>query len=410
MTDNTNDPLNHMTIGKQQELFFFHEFSPGCCFFLPNGTKIYNKLLELIKKEYFKRGFQEVKTPMIFKKELWEISGHWQKYKENMFIFTEHELDTPQENSQIYSNKPMNCPATILIYLQKPRTHKDLPLRIADFGVLHRNELSNSLRNLTRNRSFSQDDAHIFIRKSQINSEIKNCINFLDYIYNIFGLKYELNFSTRPDIFMGDLDLWNEAENQLKIILDNLGKPYQISEKDGAFYGPKIDIKLTDSLGRKHQCGTIQLDFIQPVNFKLDYTNEKGESDIPVIIHRAIFGSFERFLAILIEHYKGKWPFWLNPKQICIITISNYLMDYANNILNRLREEYYFVDIDLSDNMLNKKIRNAQIDGYNYILIIGQKELETNTINLRYRDSDNKKIITIDQLIEELQNNIKNFK
>lgn len=401
-------PLN-IRIGIDQELFFFDETSPGCCFFLPNGTIIFNKLQNLIREEYFKRGFQEVKTPIILKEQLWEISGHLEKYKENMFCIKNGEDD--ESNKELFYLSPMNCPKHCLIFKHRVRSYKEIPLRLADFGTLHRNELSNSLRSLFRTKSFHQDDSHIICSRAQIKSEIDNCIDFLMYIYGIFGFKIDVELSTRPNEYIGELSLWNEAEKHLADSLNiHFKNHWTKAEFDGAFYGPKIDIHLTDSLGRKHQCATIQLDFNLPIRFELNYVDENQQYQTPVIIHRAIYGSFERFIGILCEHYNGKWPFWLNPLGIVVIPLNYSLLDYANEILSKLKEHKFYVNMDNSDDTLNKKIRNAQKAQYNYILVIGQKEKDTSTINVRYRDSDNKKIMTLNCLIFELSENIKNFK
>ena len=392
---------DHREIGIQQELFFFSEYSPGSAFFLPKGMIIYNKLIDLIKQEYVKRDFTEVSTPVIFKKELWEISGHWEKYKKNMFKICDENNGT--DGKDMFCNKPMNCPAHCLMYKFKARSYKELPLRFADFGVLHRNELTGALTGLTRVRKFSQDDAHIFCRRSQIKTEIIGCIVFLEKIYGIFGFEFDIGFSTRPEQYIGDLELWNEAEQILLDILTEWGRPWKLNEGDGAFYGPKIDFHIKDSIGRSHQCATIQLDFHQPIRFELNYATDNGTYETPVIVHRAIYGSLERFIAILCEHYKGKFPFWMSPRQVTIVTINGDQMDYANELRSILINKGYNADIDTSEHVLNKKIAVAQASHYNYILVVGKREADGKTVNVRYRDSNEKKVMSTLELLKEMK-------
>ena len=396
----TDLPL-HLRIGIDQELFFFNDSSPGSCFWLPNGTILYNRLQQLIKDEYFARGFDQVMTPVIAKKDLWEISGHWNQYKENMFCF---DCDNTE-----YAICAMNCPKSCLLYKNKVRSHKELPMRLADFGNLHRNELSGALTGLTRVRAFHQDDAHIFCTFLQIKSEIKSALEFLEYIYNIFGFKFELNLSTRPEKAIGEIDTWNKAESMLTNALDEIGMKWQIDKGGGAFYGPKIDVHLTDSIGRKHQCGTIQLDFQLPGRFELKYVDENNEFQTPVIIHRAIYGSFERFVAILIEHYNGSYPLWLNPRQIVVIPVVDKFIDYAKKVKDGLRKFKFYVDVDDSTNTLKKKVRDAQVNKYNYILVVGKKEMDENTVHVRHRDNDNKEIMTIEELATQINSRVSNF-
>ncbi|EMR11830.1 threonine-tRNA ligase [Pneumocystis murina B123] len=392
---------DHRRIGREQELFFFHELSPGSCFFLPHGTRIYNRLLEFIKSEYRRRGFNEVITPNIYNSKLWKISGHWQNYSENMFSF-----DIEKER---YALKPMNCPGHCLMFAMHDRSYRDLPLRYADFGVLHRNEFSGALAGLMRVRRFQQDDAHIFCTFDQVKEEIMNCFEFLKYVYEIFGFSFRLKLSTRPEKFIGDIETWNRAEKSLETALNNFGLPWEINPGDGAFYGPKVDIEISDALRRHHQCATIQLDFFLPECFNLEYrlaSDEKKKSIYarPVIIHRAILGSIERMIAILIEHYGGKWPFWLSPRQVMIIPISKAFKDYSKHVYDKLYDNGFYVDIDLSDNTLNKMVRNAQIAQYNFIFVIGQEELDSNTVMIRNRDDQSKHIrILLDDVIIKLR-------
>ncbi|KTW27960.1 threonine-tRNA ligase [Pneumocystis jirovecii RU7] len=392
---------DHRKIGKEQELFFFHELSPGSCFFLPHGTRIYNRLLEFIKFEYKKRGFSEIVTPNVYNSKLWQISGHWQNYSENMFAF-----DVEKEQ---YALKPMNCPGHCLMFAMRDRSYRELPLRYADFGVLHRNEFSGALTGLMRVRRFQQDDAHIFCTFDQIKEEIANCFEFLKYIYEVFGFSFKLNLSTRPEKFIGDIETWDQAEKSLETALNNFGMPWEINPGDGAFYGPKVDIKIFDALRRQHQCATIQLDFFLPERFNLEYrlASDKENQTVyarPVIIHRAVLGSIERMLAILTEHYAGKWPFWLSPRQVIIIPISKSFKDYSKCVYDKIYDNGFYVDIDLSDNTLNKMIRNAQVSQYNFIFVIGQEEQDSNTVMVRNRDDKSKQIrISLDDVISKLK-------
>lgn len=361
--------------------------------------------MNFIRNEYFQRGFQEVMSPIVAKGDLWGISGYLDKYKENMFCFECDEKD--------YYISPMNCPKACMMFKHRNRSYRELPLRLADFGCLHRNELSGSLTSLFRNRLFRQDDAHIFCRIDQIKNEIKDALDFLSYVYSKFGFQFEVGLSTRPDHFIGDINIWDKAEKELIEILQESKLNWNIKEKDGAFYGPKIDIHLTDSLNRVHQCGTIQLDFNLPEKFELEYIDENGNNKRPVIIHRAIYGSFERFIGILIEHYNGKFPFWLNHSPIIILPVSEKFIEYANKIKKEIAtcNNYNFhVIIDDSDNtLLKKKILMAQNKKCNYILVVGQKELDTNTVNVRYRDNKIKKVVSVPELLQEFIMNLQNF-
>ncbi|KAG0499168.1 hypothetical protein HPP92_003859 [Vanilla planifolia] len=320
---------DHRILGQNQELFFFHPLSPGSCFFLPYGTRIYNKLLSFIRSQYWERGYEEVLTPNMYNMHLWETSGHAANYKENMFVF--------EVEKQEFGLKPMNCPGHCLMFEHRVRSYRELPLRLADFGVLHRNELSGALTGLTRVRRFQQDDAHIFCRESQIKDEVKGVLEFISHVYDIFGFKFDLELSTRPEKYLGEIETWNKAESALKDALEEFGKPWQINEGDGAFYGPKIDIGVFDTLKRKFQCATLQLDFQLPERFKLSYSAEdEGKIERPVMIHRAVLGSVERMFAILLEHYKGKWPFWLSPRQSIVCPVSEKSQPYALQVRNQI--------------------------------------------------------------------------
>jgi threonyl-tRNA synthetase len=438
---------DHRKIGREQELFLFHPYSPGSCFFLPHGTRIYNRLLEFIRREYWRRGYEEVLTPTVFDFALWETSGHAANYRENMFGF--------EVEKREFGLKPMNCPSHCLIFAHRVRSHRELPLRLADFGILHRNEPSGTLTGLTRVRKFEQDDAHIFCTPEQVESEVLNYLEFLKHVYTIFGFDFELELSTRPEKFLGDPTLWDQAESMLAQALCRFtGKQcdepggWRLNPGDGAFYGPKIDIKVYDALQRRHQCATVQLDFQLPIRFDLRYaaasvgpsddaspaltttpkpTTEPGtdhnaengtdnpsagtsrEIHRPVMIHRAIFGSFERFIAIITEHYGGKWPFWLSPRQAAIVPVSERFLPYAHQVCERIHEAGFFIDVDTSDRKLAKKIREAQLAQYNYILVIGEKEQADGTVNVRTRDNQVHGERTVDRLISEFRECMERF-
>ncbi|XP_045304775.1 threonine--tRNA ligase 2, cytoplasmic isoform X2 [Leopardus geoffroyi] len=388
---------DHRKIGKEQELFFFHDLSPGSCFFLPRGAFIYNTLMDFIREEYHQRNFTEVLSPNMYNSRLWETSGHWQHYSENMFTF-DIEKDT-------FALKPMNCPGHCLMFAHRPRSWREMPIRFADFGVLHRNELSGTLSGLTRVRRFQQDDAHIFCTVEQIEEEIKGCLQFLQSVYSTFGFSFQLNLSTRPENFLGEVEIWDEAEKQLQNSLVEFGKPWKMNPGDGAFYGPKIDIKIKDAIGRYHQCATIQLDFQLPVRFNLTYVSKDGDDKKnPVIIHRAILGSVERMIAILSENYGGKWPFWLSPRQVMVIPVGPTCENYALQVSNAFFEEGFMADVDLDHSCtLNKKIRNAQLAQYNFILVVGEKEKTNNAVNVRTRDNKIHGEISVTSAIDKLK-------
>lgn len=372
---------DHRKLGREQDLFFFHDLSPGSCFFLPKGSYIYNSLVDFIRSEYRKRGFQEVVTPNIYNSKLWQTSGHWQHYSDNMFSF--------EVEKEVFALKPMNCPGHCLMFDHRPRSWRELPLRMADFGVLHRNELSGALTGLTRVRRFQQDDAHIFCTMDQIEEEIKGCLDFLRTVYDCFGFSFKLNLSTRPEKFLGEPAVWDQAEKQLENSLNEFGEKWVLNPGDGAFYGPKIDIQIKDAIGRYHQCATIQLDFQLPIRFNLTFVSHDGDDkQRPVIIHRAILGSVERMIAILTENYGGKWPLWLSPRQVMVVPVGPTLDDYAQKIRDDFHRGGLMTDVDCDASCtLNKKIRNAQLAQYNFILVVGEKEKTSETVNVRTRDN-----------------------
>nr|XP_030734260.1 threonine--tRNA ligase 2, cytoplasmic isoform X1 [Globicephala melas]XP_030734261.1 threonine--tRNA ligase 2, cytoplasmic isoform X1 [Globicephala melas] len=389
---------DHRRIGKEQELFFFHDLSPGSCFFLPRGAFVYNTLMDFIREEYHRRSFMEVLSPNVYSSKLWETSGHWQHYSDNMFTF-DIDKDT-------FALKPMNCPGHCLMFAHRPRSWREMPIRFADFGALHRNEPSGTLHGLTHVRRFQQDDAHIFCTVEQIEEEIKGCLQFLQSVYSTFGFSFQLNLSTRPENFLGEVEIWDEAEKQLQNSLMEFGKPWKMNPGDGAFYGPKIDIKIKDAIGRYHQCATIQLDFQLPVRFNLTYVSKDGDDKKnPVIIHRAILGSVERMIAILSENYGGKWPFWLSPRQVMVIPVEPTCEKYALQVSTEFFEEGFMADVDLDHSCtLNKKIRNAQLDQYNFILVVGEKEKTNNAVNVRTRDNKIHGEISVTSAIDKLKN------
>ncbi|GIY74491.1 threonine--tRNA ligase 1, cytoplasmic [Caerostris darwini] len=372
---------DHRKIGKEQELFFFHELSPGSCFFQPKGAHIYNELIAFIKDEYRKRGFQEVVSPNVYNSKLWETSGHWQHYADNMFSF--------EVEKQTFALKPMNCPGHCLIFDHRPRSWRELPLRLADFGVLHRNEISGALTGLTRVRRFQQDDAHIFCTQEQITAEINGALDFLKHVYGVLGFTFQLKLSTRPENFLGEIEMWDNAEKQLAESLDAFGQPWSLNPGDGAFYGPKIDITITDALRRPHQCATIQLDFQLPIRFNLQYDSVSGEKKRPVIIHRAILGSVERMIAILTESFGGKWPFWLSPRQSIVVPVGPMFEEYAQKVCHEITSAGFICDMDVDQgDTMKKKIRNAQLEQYNFIFVVGEREKTSNTVNVRTRDDN----------------------
>ncbi|KAM4749501.1 threonine--tRNA ligase 2, cytoplasmic-like isoform 2-T2 [Rhinophrynus dorsalis] len=387
---------DHRKIGREQELFFFHDLSPGSCFFLPCGAHIYNTLIEFIKDEYQIRDFTEVATPNIYNSKLWEASGHWQHYNENMFSF--------EVEKEKFALKPMNCPGHCLMFGHRPRSWRELPLRFADFGVLHRNELSGTLSGLTRVRRFQQDDAHIFCTMEQIGQEMNGCLQFLQSVYTVFGFTFQLHLSTRPENYLGEIEMWDLAEKQLESSLNEFGQPWKLNPGDGAFYGPKIDIKIKDAIGRYHQCTTIQLDFQLPIRFNLTYVSKDGDDKKrPVIIHRAILGSVERMIAILCENYGGKWPFWLSPRQVMIVPVGPSCEQYAQQVCKDIFEAGFMVDVDLDHSCtLNKKIRNAQLAQYNFILVVGEKEKGNSAVNVRTRDNKVHGEVSVTSMIEKL--------
>ncbi len=375
-----DEKRDNRKLGKELGLLMFHEYSPGAPFFLPKGAIVYNALLQYIREEYAKRGYTEVVTPLLYEKGLWETSGHWEHYRDDMFLL--------KVEGREFSLKPMNCPSHCLIYGNEARSYRDLPLRIADFAPLHRNELSGTLSGLTRVRKFSQDDAHIFCMPEQIEDEIKGVLEFVRDVYGeTFKMEHSVALSTRPEKFMGEIGLWEQAEASLTRVLEELQIPFTINPGDGAFYGPKIDIRVKDALGREFQTATVQLDFQLPRRFELTYEGDDGHKHTPVMIHRAVLGSLERFFGVAIEHYAGKFPLWLSPEQVRILPIADRHAAYGALVVEKLKAAGLRASLDDRQLTTNKKVREAQLDQVNYILVVGDKEVEAQTINVRTRDN-----------------------
>jgi threonyl-tRNA synthetase len=371
---------DHKVIGPKLELFSLKEEAPGMPFILPKGMIVWNQLINYIRETLSRNNYIEIKTPTMMTRELWETSGHWSHYRQNMF--------TSQIEERDFAIKPMNCPGCMLYYRSCTHSYRELPLRVAEIGNVHRYEPSGSLSGLFRVRSFHQDDAHIFMKPSDIQSEIASVLALADEIYTTFGLSYHLELSTRPEEnTIGTDEEWETATNGLKGALDQMGRQYRINEGDGAFYGPKIDFHIKDAINRSWQCGTIQLDMALPEKFELEYTAQDGSRKRPVMIHRALFGSVERFMGILIEHYAGKFPLWLSPSQVRIINVADRHLPYAEEVAKQLKAAGFHCDIDDSHESVSKKVRNAQLTQFNYILTVGDQEMEHRTINLRTRDN-----------------------
>ncbi|KAI8527143.1 hypothetical protein RHMOL_Rhmol12G0052800 [Rhododendron molle] len=376
---------------------------PGSCFFLPHGTRIYNKLMNFIRDQYWDRGYQEVITPNIYNMQLWETSGHAANYRENMFLL--------EIEKQEFGLKPMNCPGHCKMFDHRVRSYRELPLRLADFGALHRNEASGALSGLTRVRRFQQDDAHIFCRESQVKDEVKSALEFISHVYEIFGFTFDLKLSTRPEKFLGDLATWDKAEAALTEALNESGKPWEINEADGAFYGPKIDISVSDALNRKFQCATLQLDFQLPSRFNLSYSAEdEAKKERPVMIHRAILGSVERMFAILLEHYKGKWPLWLSPRQAIVCPVSEKSEAYALKVKDQIHQARFYVDVDTSDRTIQKKVREAQLAQYNYILVVGEAEAATGEVSVRVRDKADSSVMMVEEVLNFFRKEVAAFR
>ena len=392
---------DHRKIGKELELFMIAPEGPGFPFFLPKGMELRNVLEDFWRRIHKEHGYVEIKTPMLLNEELWHRSGHWDHYKENMYTTKIDDTD--------YGIKPMNCPGGMLVYKNSMHSYRDLPIRAGELGLVHRHEKSGELNGLFRVRCFTQDDAHIYCLPSQIEDEITNIINLIDEVYSIFEFKYELELSTRPEDSMGTDEQWELAEDALKKVLKNLNIKYVLNEGDGAFYGPKIDFHIKDCLGRSWQCGTIQLDFQMPERFDLTYVGEDGEKYRPVMLHRVVFGSIERFIGILIEHYAGAFPTWLAPVQVKILTIADRHVDYVKDLMKEMSSKGIRVEIDSREEKIGYKIREAQLQKVPYMLIIGDKEVEENKVSMRSRDKGDLGSIEKEKFIEKVEEEIKNL-
>ena len=395
---------DHKKLGKELELFMISEYGPGFPFFLPKGMILRNELENFWYREHTKEGYQFVKTPIMLNKELWELSGHWYNYRENMY--------TSEIDDKVFAIKPMNCPGGMLVYKNSLHSYKDLPLRIGELGQVHRHEASGALNGLFRVRTFTQDDAHIFMRPDQIEEEVIRLINFIDRMYKIFGLTYDIELSTRPEEkYIGDLEIWNKSEKALQDACNKAGHECKINPGDGAFYGPKLDFHIKDSLGRVWQCGTIQLDMNLPERFDLVYIDKDGSKKRPVMLHRVIYGSIERFIGILIEHYAGAFPLWLSPVQINIIPVNNeYHLEYANKVLEELRSDEFRVELDSRDEKMGYKIRESQTKKIPYTLVLGNNERDNNTITYRKFGSDDSTTVTLEEFKSMLEKQIEDKK
>ncbi|MBR3646416.1 MAG: threonine--tRNA ligase [Lachnospiraceae bacterium] len=387
---------DHRKLGKELELFALMEEGPGLPFYFPKGLILKNLLLDYWRDVHKKNGYVEISTPIMLVRELWEKSGHWDHYRDNMYVTSVDDVD--------YAIKPMNCPGGMLVYKSKAHSYREFPMRVGELGIVHRAEKSGTLHGLMRARCFTQDDAHIFMREDQVMSEIQGVMKLIDDVYSQFGFPYEIELSTRPENSIGSDEDWELAINSLKLAVEGLGKSYVINEGDGAFYGPKLDFHLKDSIGRTWQCGTIQLDFQLPQRFDLDYIGADGEKHRPIMLHRVVFGSIERFIGILIEHYAGKFPVWLSPVQAKILPVSDKFAAYANEVKQALERSGIRVEVDERDEKLGYRLREAKMSKVPYILVVGKNEQAENTVSVSKRDSDSDQqpVMKIDEFCAEV--------
>ena len=390
---------DHRRLGQELELFAIMDEGPGFPFFLPKGMVLRNQLEDFWRREHEKNNYLEIKTPMILRQTLWENSGHWDHYRDNMY--------TTKIDDENFCIKPMNCPGGLLVYKSKLHSYREFPIRCGELGLVHRHELSGALHGLMRVRCFTQDDAHIFMLPSQIKDEIKGVTKMIDDFYKLFGFKYHVELSTRPEDSMGDAETWERATNALAEAMDEIGMPYTVNEGDGAFYGPKLDFHLEDSLGRTWQCGTIQLDFQMPEKFDLTYVGEDNQPHRPVMIHRVIFGSIERFIGILIEHYAGAFPLWLAPVQVKVMNITDRQKEYAAKVMDALKEAGIRVELDMRNEKIGYKIRAAQMEKIPYMLVLGDKEMEEGTVAVRKRGEGDIGAMPLNELIAKLEKEVK---
>ncbi len=401
---------DHKKLGRELDLFIFEETAPGMAYWLPNGLTLYNTLYDFVREKYKKYGYREVSTPILNKKELYETSGHWSHYKDDMFVspmsYITGESNEVFEGAEVFGVKPMNCPNAMTIFGSKLRSYNDLPMRLADTSILHRYELSGTLNGLFRIRQFRQDDAHIFITPDQAQEEFKNLMNMIEEMYVPFGLSYKLRFGTRPEKALGEISDWENVEKILREVLEASGKEFYTEEGEGAFYGPKVDILMRDSLNREWQTGTVQLDIQQPKRFGLNYINNEGKEQMPFVFHRAILGSFERFIGILTEHYAGKFPIWLSPVQVKLLPISDKHIDFALKINSELIENGIKCEVDTRSERLQLKIREATLQKVPYLGIIGDKEIEDNSISVRSRDGEDLGKLELSQFLRKVKEEI----
>ena len=394
---------DHRRIGKEMKLFMLCDEAPGFPFFLPNGMAIKNSLIDYWREIHTRDHYVEVSTPMIMNRHLWETSGHWDHYKDNMY--------STIIDDEIYCVKPMNCPGGVMVYKSEPHSYRDLPLRVGELGLVHRHELKGALHGLFRVRCFTQDDAHIFMRREQITDEIVGVVHLINEVYSKFGFKYFVELSTRPENSMGSDEDWEAATNGLITALEKIGLPYIVNEGDGAFYGPKIDFHLEDTLGRTWQCGTIQLDFQMPLNFGLEYVDENGERQRPIMVHRVVYGSIERFIGILTEHFAGKFPTWLAPVQVKVLPVSEKHDEYSRKVYEALRAAKIRAEYDDRNEKIGYKIREAQVvDRAPYMLVIGQQESDNGTVAVRYRDTAETKTMPLDEFVAMVSDEIRTRK
>ncbi len=386
---------DHRRLGKELELFALMEEGPGFPFFLPKGMVLKNTLIDFWRQIHHEAGYQEISTPMILNRSLWERSGHWDHYKNNMYTTVIDDTD--------FAIKPMNCPGGMLVYKTQPRSYRDLPLRMGELGLVHRHELSGALHGLMRVRCFTQDDAHIFMTPDQIKEEIKGVVKLIDQVYSLFGFEYHIELSTMPEDHMGSQEDWDRATDGLRSAIEELGREYTVNEGDGAFYGPKLDFHLVDAIGRTWQCGTIQLDMQLPERFELEYTGEDGQKHRPVMIHRVVFGSIERFIGILIEHFAGAFPTWLAPVQVMVIPITDRQHDYARELVKRLDKAGIRVEGDYRSEKMNYKIREAQLKKIPYMLVVGDKEMESGQVAVRARKEEKGGVMSVEAFLDQIR-------
>ena len=391
---------DHTKLGKELKLFAILNEGKGLPFFLPNGMKLKNELINYWREIHTREDYVEVNTPIMLNRTLWETSGHWSHYRDNMY--------TTKVDEEDFAIKPMNCPGGILVYKTEPHSYKDLPIRMGELGLVHRHEKSGQLHGLFRVRCFTQDDAHIFMTREQIKDEIKGIVRLINEVYTLFGFKYHVELSTRPENSMGSDEDWNTATDALQSALDDMNFNYVVNEGDGVFYGPKIDFHLEDSIGRTWQCGTIQLDFQLPQRFELEYVGEDGQKHRPIMVHRVVFGSIERFIGILIEHFAGKFPVWLSPTQVKILPITDRQLDYANAICAKMKEKGVRVEVDDRSEKIGYKIREAQMEKVPYMLVLGDKEAEAGLVAVRRRDKGDTGAVSVDEFVQTVLDDIAN--